>query len=211
MKTRQLQKIGGAAFIIGAVLLALWTFLWSLLLPVSLAETDFTALVLDSEWFGINLMALAGLIPLLFGVSAVYSRISGKSGWLGLVGYVLLETALLIEMAKVTWEVFIYPVLAVSAVTVLKDRLLINSPAVTALQITGLATILTGVVLFAMAMIRSREFSPMPPVLFLTGAILYGVGPLLSVWIAIAGVMIFAAGCVLIGLRLILTPPGRTA
>ena len=64
-------------------------------------------------------------------------------------------------------------------------------------------TILTGVILLTLAIIRSEYFSKMSGILVLTGALMYGVGPFINTLISITGIFIFSVGCFTLGSRLI--------
>jgi len=202
MKLKSLQKLAALAIVVGAGLLTAWTVCWSLLLPRLDQVKDFTLVASHPNWLWISTLSLFGLLLLLFGFIGAYSRIYDRAGSIGLVGFISLVSAYLIQLSKVTWEIFIYPVLAAQASAVLRERLLIDSTGVTVFRLAAMGSILLGVVLFTVAMIRSRRFSRASPLLFLVGAILYGVGPMVSVWLAIGGVLVFSAGCVGIGIGL---------
>lgn len=64
-------------------------------------------------------------------------------------------------------------------------------------------TILIGVVLFCITLIRSREFPKSAGILILGGAIIYAVGPMINIYLAIAGVVVLSIGCFVLGYRML--------
>jgi hypothetical protein len=83
--------------------------LFLFLFPVSEIQKDFSSVVLSPPWIGLAGIAFAGVVLMVFGFAAVYSRLYQDAGSLGLVGFVFIEIAYLLQACKVTWEIFIYP------------------------------------------------------------------------------------------------------
>jgi len=79
----------------------------------------------------------------------------------------------------------------------------VHSLFVSILNYFAMLSILFGIILFCIALINSKEFSKYGGILILTGALLYGLGPMLSVIVAIGGIAIFSAGCFIIGLKML--------
>ena len=205
MKCESLQKFGGVSVIAGALLLAAYSILFMLILPVSEVRRDITIAVMNPAWVWIALTAFAGVVFIIFGLITVYSRISASSGLLGLTGFVVVEFAYMLQACKVTWEIFIYPVISAnqSFAPLLRDSIFQHSPQVVMFRTAASAAIFIGITLFCLALVRSDRFPKAGGILIFAGALLYGFGPMLSVIAAISGILIHAAGFFILGLKLI--------
>jgi len=206
VKLATLQKLGGIALIAGSALFAAYSVLLPALLPVAEARRDLTLLVQTPWWTWLALVALAGISLMLFGFAAVYVRIYARSGALGLLGFVFVELAYVLQGAKVTWELCLYPVIArhEAAAALLRNGVLFATPRVAVFRAVSSLTILIGIVLFCFALVRSTEFPKASGVLVFAGALMYGAGPVLG--IRMAGVFVLALGCVVLGVALVGAP-----
>jgi hypothetical protein len=204
MHISTLQKIGGGSLILGSLLLLAYSILFPLLLPVSEMSTDFTLLVLDPNWLRLALVALTGVILMVFGFAAVYSKIFEESGLVGLLGFIFLEIAYIMQACKVTWELFLWPVIASHQATLflLRDFVIKNSALVVTFRWIAGITIFLGIIFFCIALIRSKSFPKHGGILIFIGAFMYGLGPFLSVIAAMAGIFILSIGCTIVGYRL---------
>jgi hypothetical protein len=205
MRLATIQKLGGISLIAGSGLMAAYSVLFATLLPVSEARHDFTKLVASPHWIGLVLVALAGVLLMMLGLAAAYTRLYGEAGVAGLLGLLFVEVAYLLQGAKVTWELFLYPVIVrhEPSAALLRDRILLDSPGIVAFRMVASATILLGIVLFCLALVRSRAFPKSGGALIFFGALAYGLGPIVGIVPAIAGIFVLSAGCLVIGLRLI--------
>ncbi len=205
MKLETLQKFGGVSLIAGSVLLLVYSVFFSFLLPIKTIRADFTAAVLNPNWLWLASAAFFGVIFLIFGFMSVYSKIHRDSGITGFLGFLLVETAYIIQACKVTWEIFLWPVIAANQVfaPLLRDLIIWHSPLVVLFNSAASITILLGIILFCTALIRSKAFPKFAGILILAGAMLYGFGPLFSVIIAISGITILSLGCFILGIKLI--------
>lgn len=205
MKLSTLQKIGGIALIIGSLLLTIYSICFSTLLPVAEIRRTFTLAVLNANWIWTAVTAYVGVLFMIFGFAAVYSRLYKEAGITGLLGYIFVEIAYIIQACKVTWEIFIYPIIASNQnfKTLLDDRIIINNTLVAMFQTAASATIFIGIILFCIALIRSKEFPKIGGILVFAGAVIYGFGPMLSVAVAISGITILSVGCLILGLELV--------
>lgn len=201
MRLETIQRFGGFCVALGASLLAAYAICFAGLLPVEQARQDYSQLVLNPNWRWIACLALFGLILLMTGFAAAYTRMMRNSGLTGFVGLILVELAYLQQAAKVTWEVFLYPLIAQSpgAIDLLRQGLIRQDPAVGLFRLVGSIAILAGVVLFCFALLRSRVYPRLVPVLIFAGALVYGLGPLLNPWFALGGIATFAFGGILLG------------
>jgi hypothetical protein len=122
----------------------------------------------------------------------------------GLLGFVLIEAAYLLQACKVTWEIFLFPIIArdPSAVTLLRDGILRHHPLIVVFKTSASVTIFLGILLFCFALVRSKQFPKAAGILIFVGALAYGSGPLISVVVAIGGIVVLSMGCLILGLKL---------
>ena len=205
MRLATIQKLGGFSLIAGSILLATYSVLFLSLFPLSEIEKDFSRVVLSPPWIGLAGVAFAGVVLMAFGFAAVYSRLYQGAGTLGLVGFVFIEIAYLLQACKVTWEIFVYPIIAgdASSTGLLRDGILRDHSLFHAFKAGASASIFLGTILFCLTLVRSKEFSKAAGILIFVGAFVYGLGPVLSMMVAIGGIVVFALGCLLLGLELI--------
>jgi hypothetical protein len=142
---------------------------------------------------------------MIFGFSAVYSKMYLESGLVGLLGYIFVGIAYILQVCKVTWEIFLWPVISgnQNSLFLLRDFFLQQSANIVTFRIISNVTIFIGTVLFSVALYRSKVFPRYAAFLVFIGAFLYGLGPLLSTVAAISGVFIFAIGCTILGSKMI--------
>lgn len=209
MRLLFLQRLAGGALILGALLLATYAIAFPILLPIDRMETDFAQLVLNPHWLWLAGVALTGVPLLAAGFAGVYSRLFGSAGWTGLLGFIFLELAYLLQAMIVSWEVFLYPVIArhADSVALLRDKLIIQDKLVHGFELATAAAILLGTVLFCLTIVRSRAFPRYAGVVVFVGALLYGLN--LNFTAAAAGILIHTLGCLMLALRLF--RPGETA
>ena len=213
MKLATIQKLGGLSLIAGSVLLAAYSVLFLSLFPISEIQRDFASVVLRSPFIGGAEIAFAGVVLMIFGFAAVYSRLYQGAGTLGLVGFVFIEIAYLLQACKVTWEIFIYPIIAgnSSSAGLLRDGILRDHSLFHAFKAGASASIFLGTILFCLTLVRSKEFPKAAGILIFVGALAYGLGPVLSMMVAIGGIIVLALGCLLLGLELIRNQRGGGA
>lgn len=211
MQLRTLQKLGAYAVIVGAVLFAAWAVCWTFLMPIEEESRNFLLIVTNPNYLWINTLAFVGIILTIFGFTAIYSRMFQTAGWLGFFGYLSISIAYILQAAALSQEIFVYPAIAAHgpAVALLGKNLLFKQPLVELFDIIFSISILIGVLLFGAALIRSREFKKWGGVCFLAGAVIYAAGSLVSSYLGVFGVMIFAAGCLGLGLNLMKEETGK--
>lgn len=199
------EKLGGIAIIAGSLLLSAYAVLFPVLLPLGTGTFDYAEVVRSPGWVPLAGVAFAGVLALLVGFYAVYAKMRATAGLLGAVGFLFVEAAYLLQACKVTWELFLYPVIARYPETafLLRDAVIKNDPAVLAFRISASATILIGIVLFCLAIHRSALYPKPAALLIFVGAVVYALGPMISVFVSIAGIFTFALGCMLLGVRLL--------
>jgi len=155
-------------------------------------------------WKPLALVGLVGVIAILAGVDGIFARLRGSAGLAGTIGLLLTKVALVFQACMLTWELLLDPIIAghPDSVFLLRDRVIAMSPAMMTFQWVVLTTTGLGVPLFGFAVFRSGQFPKGAILLIVLGAVVYAIGPRLSVFAAIGGVIMFALGGVLIGARL---------
>ena len=192
--------MGGLSLILGSSLLAVYAILFAVLLPVG---APYDQLVVAPSWRPLALTALVGVLLLIGGFYAVYAKMRSTAGTIGAIGFAFVEIAYILQACRITWELCIDPVIASrpESVFLLRDMVLFNDPAATAFRLVSTLTIFAGTVLFSVTLYRSREYPKAAAILTGVGALVYGIGPMISIFVAIAGIVAFSTGCLLIGLR----------
>ena len=205
MKLSTIRKSGGIAIIAGAVLFTLWTVCWTFCLPIAERMKDFSLLVKSPNWIWVCSIAFPGVFLTAFGFTAIYSKIYKESGILGFLGYILITIAYILQAAQISWEIFVYPAMIAHepSVALLRDRIFITSPMVSIFRMLFDGSILLGVITFGTALIRSKEFPKAGGILFVSGAIIYAVGPMIYIYLGILGVLMLSAGMLILGLKLL--------
>jgi hypothetical protein len=205
MKLSTLQKFGGVSLILGSALLAAYSILFAALLPVTQLRSNPLLGAANHNWTWIAAVVFVGIILMIFGFMAVYSKIYDGSGAAGFLGFIVIEIAYVLQACKVTWEIFIYPLIAGNPAfaPLLSGHILQNNAHVHMFNMAMMVTILLGIVLFCFALVRSNKFPKVAGILIFAGALIYGLGPMLTTLVAISGIVILAIGCLILGLKLI--------
>lgn len=204
MTVSSYERLGAACIVIGSTLLAAYAVLFTLLLPVRSGDFDYSRVVLSPYWTRIAFLAFIGVISLLSGLDALYSRIRATAGFTGAIGLLFTKVALLLQACVLTWELLLDPIVAAHPESsfLLRDGVIATDPAMAIFRWALLGTIAVGALLLGLAVYRSNQF-PKPAIgLIVVGALVYAVGPMVSVLLAVGGVIMFSIGCLLIGGRL---------
>jgi hypothetical protein len=205
MKLSTIQKLGGVSIIVGSILLTVWTILWTTLIPIHDIAKDFSLLVVSPNWIWITSIVFPSTILMVFGFTAVYSRMYSSAGVIGFSGYVFLVVAYIFQTVLTSWELFLYPIIAhnEASVFLLRDKIILFSSAFQFFRIMLEASIFLGVLLFCIALIKNREFPKVSGYLILLGASAYAVGPMVPILVEIAGVVVLSIGCFLLGWKML--------
>jgi hypothetical protein len=197
-----IQKCGGIAIIAGALLLALYAVLFPILLPV---QANVYERVINANWLWLAIIAFAGVLSMLAGFYAVHLRLRQESGTIGTIGFLFIALAYILQACKVSWEIFLYPIISRHAESafLLRDAIIKQDPAMIMFKWIAAAAILIGTTLFCCALYRSKQFPKVAALLIFIGAVVYGVAASISIYVSVAGIFTFATGCFLIGIRLI--------
>ena len=146
---------------------------------------------------------MAGILLLLIGLDAVAAEIERTrlSAWAGLM---FLKVALVLQASKVVGQLLFEPSIAShpESAFLLRDAVMLSDPAVVAFRLVSSITLLFGAAMFGAALYRSGAFPKSAVAMIGGGALIYVAGFFVSVFIAVAGVIMLAIGCVLVGVRL---------
>jgi hypothetical protein len=205
MHIAAIQKLGGLSLILGSIILLAYSILFLLLLPVNEMRHDLTSVILNPNWIWIAAVAFAGIVLMIFGFTAVYSKLYAESGLVGLLGFIFVIIAYIFQACQVSWEIFLYPVISSNQASMFlfRDFVIQHNSLVGVFKGIAGGAIFIGIILFCIALVRSKSFPKSSGILIFIGAFLYGLGPLLSVLIAIGGIFILSLGCSILGLNLI--------
>ena len=203
MKNKEsVVRFSGLLNIIGGTVLLAWWFMMPLFLPVSEAATDFSAMVLHPNWIPVNVVGLAGILFLTSGFSGMFLAGSEKTGKLGLAGWLLALTGLILYTAIQYYETFIWPAAAqVNPELVQVGGVLINGDkgVMAGLVASGIFLGL-GYILWAAVSIQRKTLPVWLAIFLFIGATVFGNGILFS--IRTVGILLFCPATILIGIRL---------
>ena len=146
------------------------------------------ASVTTTRWEVVHVVACAMCFFALLGLAGVYARQAVKSGWLGLVGYVLLSAWFVLIMGFSFVEAFILPRVANTAPTLVDAWMKMFNGGTSQLDLGVLPTIWTltaplyigGGVLFGIATFRAHILPRAAAVLLALGTALAPLGGALS-------------------------------
>ncbi len=206
MKISAIQRSGGLAMITGSVLLALWSVLRITLLPVIQRVKDFSVIVSNQHWILISTIAFAGVLLMIFGFTAVYSLFYSRAGIIGFLGFLFVVTAFILEACQIAWEIFVYPAILshLPSIPLFSESILMHHPMIALFRLIFQIILALGVVLFTFSLISTKEFHKSAGILIFIGAVVYALGPMISTYVAVSGVLVLSAGCLVLGRRLII-------
>lgn len=198
------QRWGAVALVLGSLLLAVYAALFPILLPVGSGSFDYSQVVLSRGWVGLTLVAFVGVLLMMAGFHAVYSRLRSEAGFLGAIGFLFVQAAFLLQACKISWELFLDPIIAAhpESAFLLRDGVIANDPAVMTFLVVSAIFIVIGIVLFCLTLYRSDEYPKAAAILIFVGALVYATGPMVSVFVSVVGVFTLSLGCLFVGLRL---------
>jgi hypothetical protein len=187
MSSTTLVRLSGLALLLSGVLIAV---------PIVFhpGEADPQAL-LRPAWIPVHTTLTIAAILGLFGLVGLYSRLRERSGWPGLIGFVLLFTGTALFVAGISIEAFVLPAIASStAGQTLLDPAgpLFGGPLGLVLLVTG-GIFSLGALLFCIAILRSGVYGrwagllllggiplafwpPLPDLVGMIGGVLLGLG-----------------------------------
>jgi len=169
MSSRTLYRLSGGTLIVGSILILLASVVGAILFP---GHSSTPAQVLGTSWPLVILMTLIGSLLFVIGLPGMYLRQAGRAGVLGLIGFILLFFAILLQgTAFSSVQVVILPFLAQKAPQLLAGHNLPFS-AFLLLIVSGLMQMI-GVILFGIATMRAHVFSRATGILLIASGIAF--------------------------------------
>lgn len=196
MSSRTLYRLSGGTLIAGSLLILFASIVEAILFP---GHSSTPAQVLSASWPLVILMTLIGSLLFVIGLPGMYLRQAGRAGVLGLVGFILLFFAILLEGAAFSSvQIVVLPLLAQKAPQLLGGNSLPLSGFLL-LLISGLMQVI-GAILLGIATMRACVFPRWTGVLLLISGIafLLMIPPLpspLSDLIEVASFITLALAC----------------
>ncbi len=152
MTSSQLNRISGLGLLIGAIAFVVHVILRS----VITAGLDPSIFAKQGLWVPINALGVMGAALVLLGLPAMYTRVAGPTGLLGLVGVVLIAVSwMFFGVFLSLYSVLVLPWLADKAPSLVAASAPLPVGFVIAF-ITGLVAWFMGTVLLAIPFIRGR-------------------------------------------------------
>jgi hypothetical protein len=187
MLSKTLVRLSGLALLLSGILIAV-----PIVFHPSYADSQ---ALLRPAWVPVHIALTIAAILGLFGLVGLYTRLRERSGWLGLIGFMLLFSGTALFVAVLSIEAFVLPALAYSAAgQTLLDPAgpLFNGPLNVFLLLTGIIFSL-GCLLFCVAILRSgisgrwigllllggillAFWPPLPDLVGIIGGVLLGLG-----------------------------------
>lgn len=195
------RRFGGATVMGGSLLLVIYAGLFPFLLPVGPGQFDYVTIVTSPWWSPLTATAMAGVLLLLVGLDSVYATLRPTAGMSAWLGFLALKLALVLQACKLTWQLLFEPVIArqPDAQFLFRDAIFLTDAAIGAFRLVAAVTIVAGVALFGTALYRSG-YLPRPAVALIgLGAVGYAAGFLLSISLAVGGIITLGVGCALVG------------
>jgi hypothetical protein len=200
MSSRTLYRLSGGTLIAGSLLILISSIMGAILFP---GHSSTQEQVLSLPWLLMILITLIGSLLFVLGLPGMYLRQSARTGVLGLVGFILLLSAILLQDAAFSSVQFvILPFLAQKAPQLLGGNNLPIS-AFLLLMVSGLMQII-GTILLGIATMRAQVFPRLAGVLLLVSGIafLLTIPPLpspISDIIEVISFIALALGCIWCG------------
>lgn len=190
----------------GVVIIIFW-ILYGFILPFAGHKASIIPLVSDPHWIWINSLGAFSIISGIIGLTGLYYLQVPAGKLMGLIGFVLTVAGLAIAAGQQLWEAYIWKIIVQNSPDLLTfDGPIYSDTPLKAIVITGGVFFSAGYFMLGMS---GRDCENMPTwglQLIIIGAPLYGLAPLfgpLQQIIRITGVVIFAAGLVLTGIKMI--------
>lgn len=169
MSSRTLYRLSGGTLIVGSLLIAISSIVGAILFP---GHSSTQEQVLSSTWTLVTLITLIGSLLFVIGLPGVYLRQAGRAGVLGLVGFILLFFAILLEGATFSSiQATILPFLAQKAPQFLAGNSL-PVGVFLLLIVSGLMQMI-GSILLGIATMRAHVFPRWAGILLIVSGIIF--------------------------------------
>jgi hypothetical protein len=210
MSSEVLVRWSGLALAVGGIGIA--TFLLTL---YPLGDSLSPQVLLIGASVAAHIFHIVGALAALVGLAGLYSRIRDRTGWLGLLAFLVATFGTAFSVAGGLVAAFIFPVIAARAPDALEPQgpLFGPGPAGTAFLFVFLLS-MAGYSLLGVALLRSRQFAPAACWLLIAGAILLNlpsspITPIPSI-VPTVGAVLFGAATLWLGWELWTDQAGAT-
>lgn len=195
------RRFGAATVIGGAFLLVLYAGAFPFVLPIGPGQFDYVTIVASPWWLPLTGTASVGVLFLLIGLDSVYGTFRPTTGVSAWFGFLALKVALVLQACKLTWQLFLDPVIVrqPAAQFLFRDAVFLTDTAIGVFRLVAAGTIVVGVALFGTALYRSGFVPKSAVALIGLGAVGYAAGFLFSIYLAVGGIIALGIGCLLIG------------
>lgn len=208
MNERLQKQLTGFASLAFALLCLLWVAFTYAFLPILEGQNDYSIMVKDNEWIFTSLAGLLASIAGIYAIMGIYYANRKVGGFILFTGVVFLILGFALEMASLTWDVFIWPVMSMNDeyLSFIREGIFIRSIQFKIFIIALLIFLSAGNILTAVGLIKTKKYGITMPLLLIIGILFYVAGNLLLVHIATAGLLIYSISFILIGLKLFKEP-----
>jgi hypothetical protein len=191
MSSANLFRWSGLANVVAGVMTALFWFVHPGL--------DDPRNALLGRWMYANTGFITLIVLLMWGLTGLYLYQSGKSGGLGLAGYVLGFIGLALFVGLGTFDAYVVPVLTADASGLLGDTGALMQGALGKYAMTTGLTFALGYVLFGIASFRSGLFPRWAAACLALSAPILGMSPLMPAPVRLVGCIIYGAANAALG------------
>jgi hypothetical protein len=169
MSSRTLYRLSGGTLIVSSLLILISSIVGAILFP---GHSSTPAQVMSAPWVLVLMITLISSLLFVIGLPGMYLRQAGRAGALGLVGFILLFFAILLQgTAFTSVQVVVLPFLAQKAPQLLGGNSLPIS-AFLLLLISGLMQMI-GAILLGIATMRAHVFPRWTGILLLASGIIF--------------------------------------
>lgn len=150
-----MRPLHALCLVLGAVILSGYAGLFLLLMPVERAATDFAALVRQPMWVPLAVAAMAGLAAMTGGLLALIGAATSK-GLSRDIAASIVVASLVLNVANLTWEAFVYPAIAhhPRSAFLLNDRIIIDFDGVQLFHLCRIVTSVLALIVIVWACLR---------------------------------------------------------
>ncbi len=205
------KKKTGILFILYAAFLLIFAYGWHFGLPYYGTLDNYITMIQSNNWIMINLIGWIGILFGVFALFFLYGDMAANLKLTGNIGFIAVIVSFLIHLCLVSWEAFIWPVLAYDeqARLLIQNGVLIKSPQIIILYSLFSLTFLTGFILLGIALIKARFFSKPLVLLTITGSFLYSFAVAIGGYAGLIAFTVYLAG--IMGLGIVIVKKSKSA
>jgi hypothetical protein len=186
----------------GVLLLAYW-YLYAILMPYRDLDKTLSILVLDKDWFFVNVLGVAGSIVGMLGLVGIMLKSADSFGYFGIISFALAFIGTVLLTGALLWDTIIWPILANFDPSMLdfNGPIYMSKTFVPFFIISGIIYSV-GYIMLGFAMAKTGLFPNLAGYLLAIGAPLFGFGSMLGklqVYPRSIGITLFSIGLIWIG------------